>query len=144
MHYKSNKTNILTNARSRSFDYNLLTALSGQATDNDDEDDQCAMSVSLDLTLVTPELCLFDKIVLAYKNDSDYADFIAYLRAPSDVALGALSRTKRDQIQKYSLDGVLLLCSIDHLNAPHTVIDNDSVLRAWSFTSITMLQLVIT
>ena len=37
-----------------------------------------------------PELCLFDEIVVAYENDPDYADIIAYLRAPSDVALGAL------------------------------------------------------
>ena len=61
-----------------------------------------------------PESCLFDKVVAAYASDPDYADIIAYLRAPSDVALRALSRTKRDHIQRYTLDVDLLLYRIDH------------------------------
>ena len=86
--------------------------------------------MSLNLTRVTPELCLFDNIVAAYKNDPDYADIIAYLRAPSDVALGALSRIKRDQICRYSMDGELLLYSIDQFDAPRTVVANDMNVRA--------------
>ena len=43
-----------------------------------------------------PESCLFDEVVTAYANDPDYADIIPYLRAPTDVALEALSRSKRD------------------------------------------------
>ena len=88
------------------------------------------MCVSLNLTRVTPEPCLFDEIVAAYKSDSDYADIIDYLRALSDAALGALSRTKRDHIHRYSLDGDLLLYSIDQFDAPRTVIANDMDLRA--------------
>uniref|UniRef100_A0AAV1UYN1 Uncharacterized protein n=1 Tax=Peronospora matthiolae TaxID=2874970 RepID=A0AAV1UYN1_9STRA len=84
-------------------------ALSRRATDDDDEDDECVTCVSLNLTRVTPELCLFDEAVAAYANDPDYADIIAYLRAPSDAALGALSRTKRDTIQRSSINGYLLL-----------------------------------
>ena len=60
----------------------------------------------------------------------DNADIIAYLCASSDVALGALSRTKRDHIQLYSIDGDLLLYSIDKFDAPRTVIANDFDLRA--------------
>ena len=130
VHYKPGKTNILADALSRRPDYDPRMALSRQATDDDDEDDRCATCVSLNLTRVTPELCLFDEIVAAYANDPDYADIIAYLRAPSDAALGALSRTKRDHIQRYSMDGDLLLYSIDKFDAPRTVIANDLDLRA--------------
>uniref|UniRef100_A0AAV1TNN0 Integrase catalytic domain-containing protein n=1 Tax=Peronospora matthiolae TaxID=2874970 RepID=A0AAV1TNN0_9STRA len=72
----------------------------------------------------------FRWIVAAYANDPDYADIIAYLRAPSEAALGALSRTKRDRIQRYSIDGDLLLYSIEKFDAPRTVIANDLDLRA--------------
>ena len=98
MHYKPGKNKILANALSRRPDYDPRTALSRQATDDEEDDDRCAMCVSLNLTRVSPEMCLFDEIVAAYANDTDYADIIAYLPAPSDVALGALSRTKRDHI----------------------------------------------
>ena len=56
------------------------------------------MCVSLHLTRATPDLCLLDEIVADYKNEPNYADIIAYLRAPCDVTLRALSRTKRDHI----------------------------------------------
>ena len=79
--------------------------------------------VSLNLTRVTPELCLFDEIVVAYANDPEYADIIAYLRTASDVALGTFSRTKQDQIQRY-------LYSIDQFDAPRTAVANDVDLRA--------------
>ena len=36
--------------------------------------------VSLNLTRVSPESCLFDEIVAAYNRDPDYADIIAYSR----------------------------------------------------------------
>ena len=49
--------------------------------------------------------------------------------ALSDVALGALSRKKRDHILRNSLDGDLLLYSIDLFDAPRTVIDKDMDLR---------------
>ncbi|CAI5701508.1 unnamed protein product [Peronospora effusa] len=130
VHYKPGKTNILADALSRRPDYDPRTALSSQATDDEEDDDRCAMCVSLNLTRVTPEPCLFDEIVAAYKGDSDYADIIEYLRAPSDAALGALSRTKRDHIHRYSLDGDLLLYSIDQFDSPRTVIANDMDLRA--------------
>ena len=68
---------------------------------------------------------MFDEIVAAYANDPDYAEIITYLRAPSDVALGGLSRTKRDHIRRYSLDGELLLYCIDQFDVPLTVIVND-------------------
>ena len=48
---------------------------------------------------VYSQLCLFDEIVAVFNSDSDYADVIAYLRAPSDVTLGALSKTKRDHMR---------------------------------------------
>uniref|UniRef100_A0AAV1TQ33 Reverse transcriptase domain-containing protein n=1 Tax=Peronospora matthiolae TaxID=2874970 RepID=A0AAV1TQ33_9STRA len=130
VHYKPGKTNILADALSRRPDYDPRMALSRQATDDVDEDNRCATCVSLNLSRVTPELCLFDEIVAAYANDPDYADIIAYLRAPSEAALGALSRTKRDYIQRYSMDGGLLLYSIDKFDAPRTVIANDLDLRA--------------
>ena len=50
-----------------------------------------------------------DEIVVAYANDPEFADIVAYLRAPSNVARVALSQTKWDQIQRYSRDGDLLL-----------------------------------
>uniref|UniRef100_A0AAV1TZI6 Integrase zinc-binding domain-containing protein n=1 Tax=Peronospora matthiolae TaxID=2874970 RepID=A0AAV1TZI6_9STRA len=130
VHYKPGKTNTFADALSRRSDYDPRMALSRQATQDDNEDDRCATCVPLNLTRVTPELCLNDEIVAAYANDPDYADIIAYLRAPSDAALGALSRTKREHIQRYSIDGDLLLSIIDKSDAPRTVIANDLDLRA--------------
>ena len=63
------------------------------------------MCVSLNRTQVSSESCLFDEIVATYTSDPDYADIIAYLHASIDVTLGALSRTKRDHIHRYTLDG---------------------------------------
>ena len=88
VHYKPGKNNILADALSRRPDYDPRTALSCQATDDEEEDDRCVMGVSLNLTRVSPELCLFDEIVADYANDPDYADIIAYLRGHSDVATG--------------------------------------------------------
>ena len=88
VHYKQVKANILADTLSRRPDYDHRSALNHQEGDHDEDDDRCAMCVSLNLTRVSPESCLFDEIVAAYNRDPDYADIIAYLRAPSDVALG--------------------------------------------------------
>lgn len=98
VHYKPGKTNILADTLSRRPDYDPRSALSRQTADDDEDDDRCATCVALNLTRFTPELNLFDEIVAAYKNDPDYADIITYLLAPSDDALGSLSKTKRDHI----------------------------------------------
>ena len=118
--------------------------MSRQAADDDDDDDRCATCVSLNVTRVTPELCLFDDIVAAYGNDPDYADIIAYLRASSDVALKASSRSKRDHFQRYTLDGDLLLYRNDQFDVPRTVIANDMDFRARIIMSIMILLLVST
>ena len=92
-YYKPGKNNIFADALSRRPDYDPRSELSRQVNDDDDDDDRCAMFMSLNLTRVIPEMCLFDAIVAAYANDPEYADIITYLRAPSNVALGAQSRT---------------------------------------------------
>ena len=84
----------------------------------------------LNLIRATPELCFFDEIVAAYAHDLGYADNIAFLRAPSDVVLGALSRSKQYHIHFYSLDSDLLLHIIDQFDAPRKIIANDVDLRA--------------
>ena len=86
--------------------------------------------VSLNFTRVSPESCLFDEVVAAYNSDPDYADIVAYLRATSKVTLGALSRTKLDYIQRYTLGGDLLLYRINNFDATRTVIANDMDMRA--------------
>ena len=58
------------------------------------------LCVPLNLALVAPELCFFNRIVAVFENDPENAVIVAYLRSPSNVALGALSRTKRAQIQQ--------------------------------------------
>ena len=62
VHYKPGKTNKLADALSRRPDDELQTALSRQVTDYDNEDDRY---VSLILSRITPEQCLFDEIVAA-------------------------------------------------------------------------------
>ena len=89
MHYKQVKANILADTQSRRPDYDHRCALNRQEGDDDEDDDRCAMCVSLNLTRASTESCLFDEIVAIYNSDPDYADIIAYLRAPSDVALGS-------------------------------------------------------
>ena len=116
---QARKANILADALSRRPDYDPRMTLSRHATDDDDdEDDRCSTCVSLNLTRVTPDLCLFDKIIAAYANDPDDAGIIACLRAPSDAALGYLSQTKGDHFHRYSMDGDLLLYSIDKFDSP--------------------------
>ncbi|KAE9020905.1 hypothetical protein PR001_g12485 [Phytophthora rubi] len=46
---------------------------------------------------------LRDEIVAAYADDAVYAGILAYLRAPSDETLGALSRNTRNPIGRYHL-----------------------------------------
>ena len=130
VHYKPGKTNILDDALSRRPDCDPRSALSRQEVDDDEDDDRCATCLSLNLTRVSPKSCLFDEIVAAYKSDTDYADIIAYLRALSDATLGALSRSKRDHIQRYTLNGDLLLYRIDQFDAPRTVTANGMDLHA--------------
>ena len=79
---------------------------------------------------ISPESCLFDEGVAAYTSDPDYADIIDYMRAPNDAALGNLSRTKRDRIHRYTLDGDLFVYLIDQLDAPRTMIADENNLRA--------------
>ncbi|KAE9043976.1 hypothetical protein PR002_g3047 [Phytophthora rubi] len=73
---------------------------------------------------------LRDEIVSAYADDAVYAGIVAYLRAPSDETLGALSRNTRNQIDRYHLDGDLLCYNIDKFDAPRVVVPNDDDLRA--------------
>ena len=89
-----------------------------------------ATCVSLNLTRGSSKSCLYDEIFPAYVSLPDYADIIAYLRAPSDVALVALSRSKRDYIPRYTLNEDFLLYRIDQFEAPRIVISNDMDLRA--------------
>ena len=88
------------------------------------------MCVLLNLTRASPESCLFDEIVAAYNSDPDYADIIAYLRAPSGVALGSFIAIQARSHQRYTLDGELLLYRIDQFYSPRTVIANEMELRA--------------
>ena len=96
-------------------DYDPRMALSRQQADDDDDDngDFCTACITLNMTRVTPELPLHEEIVAAYENDPDYGGIVAYLRAPSDEALGALPRSMRDKMNRYKLDGDLLTYSID-------------------------------
>ncbi|KAE9264280.1 hypothetical protein PR003_g32858, partial [Phytophthora rubi] len=88
--------------------------------DEDEEDDHCAVCIAsgINLTNVSPEMDLRDEIVSAYADDAVYAGIVAYLRAPSDETLGALSRNTRNQIDRYHLDGDLLCYNIDKFDAP--------------------------
>ncbi|KAE9171268.1 hypothetical protein PF005_g27214 [Phytophthora fragariae] len=133
VHYKPGKNNILADALSRRPDYDPRTVLCRQVVDDEDEDDDdCAVCIAsgINLTSVAPEMDLRDKIVAAYADDAVYADIVAYLRAPSDEILGALSRNTRNQIDRYHLDGDLLCYNIDKFDAPRVVVPNDDDLRA--------------
>ena len=94
VHYKQVNANKFVDALLRRPDYDPRSALSRQ-----EDDCRCATCVSLNQTLVSPESCFFNGVIAAYTSDSDYADIIAYLRAPSNAAQGDLSRSKRDHIQ---------------------------------------------
>ncbi|KAE8950707.1 hypothetical protein PR001_g34040, partial [Phytophthora rubi] len=118
---------------SRRPDYDPRTVLGRQVIDDEDEDDDhCAVCIAsgINLTNVSPEMDLRDEIVSAYADDAVYAGIVAYLRAPSDETLGALSRNTRNQIDRYHLDGDLLCYNIDKFDAPRVVVPNDDDLRA--------------
>ncbi|KAE9206088.1 hypothetical protein PF005_g13144 [Phytophthora fragariae] len=133
VHYKPGKNNILADALSRRPDYDPRTVLGCQVIDDKDEDDDhCAVCIAsgINLTNVSAEMDLRDEIVAAYADDAVYAGIVAYLRAPSDETLGALSRNTRNQIDRYHLDGDLLFYNIDQFDAPRVVVPNDDDLRA--------------
>ncbi|KAE9327039.1 hypothetical protein PR003_g16101 [Phytophthora rubi] len=133
VHYKPGKNNIITDVLSRRPDYDPRTVLGRQVIDDEDEDDdRCAVCIAsgINLTNVSPEMDLRDEIVAAYADDAVYPGIVAYLRAPSDETLGALSRNTRNQIDRYHLDGELLGYSIDKFDAPRVVVPNDDDLRA--------------
>ncbi|CAI5728460.1 unnamed protein product [Peronospora destructor] len=82
------------------------------------------------MTKVSAELPLYEEIAKAYEVDLDYGEIVAYLRALSDDALGALPYSMRARIHRYKIEGDLLTYSIDQFDAPRTVIANDTDLRA--------------
>ncbi|KAE9210431.1 hypothetical protein PF004_g16189 [Phytophthora fragariae] len=130
IHYKPGKNNILADVLSRRPDYDPRTVFGRQVIDDEDEeDDHCAVCIAsgINLTNVSPEMDLRNEIVVAY---AVYAGIVAYLRAPSDETLGALSRNTRNQIDRYYLDGDLLCYNIDKFDAPRVVVPNDDDLRA--------------
>ena len=71
MHYKPGTTNILADALSHHPNCDPRSALRCQQIDDDKDDDQCAMCISLSLTRVFPESCLFVEIVATYITDTE-------------------------------------------------------------------------
>ncbi|KAE9117942.1 hypothetical protein PF010_g8413 [Phytophthora fragariae] len=131
--YKSGKNNILADALSRRPDYDPQTELDRQGIDDGDkDDDHCVVRIAsgINRTNVSPEMDLRDKIVAAYADEAVYAGIVAYLRAPSDETLGALSRNTRNQIHRYHPDGDLMCYNVDKFDAPRVVVPNDDDLRA--------------
>ena len=108
----------LADALSRRPDQDPRTTLIRQVTDDDEDNDRCVTCESFQKIRVTAVLSLFNELVAAYENHPDYADIIAYLGAHSQFTLGALSQTKRDNIQHYRLEGNMLLYSIEHFDFP--------------------------
>ncbi|CAI5740206.1 unnamed protein product [Peronospora destructor] len=89
-----------------------------QAGDDDDDDgDSCMTRIALNMTKVSAGLPLYEEIAKAYEVDPDYGEIVAYLRAPSDDALGALPRFMRARIHRYKLEKDLLTYSIDQFDA---------------------------
>ncbi|KAE9248599.1 hypothetical protein PF002_g5702 [Phytophthora fragariae] len=117
VHYKPGKNNILADA---------LISL------RDDDDDDCATCVTLDInaTVSSPVLPLRQQIADAYEDDAFYAAIIRYLRNPTADTLAKLTRPTRDAITRYDLDGDLLTYAIDTFDTPRVVIPADGDLRA--------------
>uniref|UniRef100_H3H4F2 RNA-directed DNA polymerase n=1 Tax=Phytophthora ramorum TaxID=164328 RepID=H3H4F2_PHYRM len=133
VHYKPGKNNILADALSRRPDYDPRATRGRQVIDEDEDDeDHCAMCLTSGVNLmnVTPEMPLREEIAVAYNDDAVYAAILAHLLSPSDKTLRALPNNTRNQINRYQLDGDLLMYSIDRFDAPRIAIPNDDDLRA--------------
>ncbi|GMF45109.1 unnamed protein product [Phytophthora fragariaefolia] len=103
----------------------------GGDSDNEDDDEDCAVCVELGInaTVSSPVLPLRQQIADAYDDDAFYAGIIRYLRNPAADALAKLTRPTRDTITRYALGGDLVTYAIDTFDTPRVVIPADDDLR---------------
>ncbi|KAG3164584.1 hypothetical protein PI126_g5050 [Phytophthora idaei] len=132
VHYTPGKNNIPADALCRRPDYDPHEGLGYQVANVDDDEDDCAICIASGINPIstTPTLPLSDEIIAAYDDDPTYANIAKYLRSPSDVALGTLSKPKRNRIDRYQLDGDLLTYSVNSFDGSRAVVPNDADLHA--------------
>lgn len=137
VHYKPGRSNILADALSRRPDYDPRRDLGHRAAgagadEDDDSDEECATCVATGLHAVEVSASsnLHRLIADAYEADDELAALISYLQSPSDSARESLPRHLLGRVDRYALDGELLVYSIDQFDAPRVVVPNDSDLRA--------------